>query len=157
MVWKNWESGKPWLVGLWVSRVEKCTIFLPTRSLFFSFLRHHCGLTTYLEILNFLLSNVILRVVLNYRILHIATAWKNSYQILRWIMSKLASREVLGKMILFFSRIHQSKEVKFGPGSNYPHSEKWKLSLVLLFFCVLLFFLFYLLKCLFVITYMSFW
>ena len=116
---------------------------------FFSLLSHHCGLTTYLEILNFLFSNVIPRVVSSYRILHIATAWQ--------ILTNSEMDHVQAWITWIFSRIQQSKEVKFGPGSNYPHSEKWKLSLVLLFFCILLFFLFYLLKCLLVITYMSFW
>ena len=77
---------------------------------FFSILSHHYGFTTYLEILHFLLSNVIPRVVSACRILHIATAW----QILGWIIFKLASREVLGKIILFvleFSRLREVGEI----------------------------------------------
>ena len=75
MVWKNQESGQPWLIGL--ADVETCRTFLPARFFFFfSFLSHHYGFTTYLEILHFLLSNVIPRVVSACRILHIATAWQ---------------------------------------------------------------------------------
>ena len=44
-------------------------------------------------------------------------------------MSKLASTEVLGIMILFALKSAFWKD-DFGPGSNYPHFEKWKLPLV---------------------------
>ena len=40
-------------------------------------------------------------------------------------MFKLASREVLGKTILFVLEIGSlNTGQKFGPGSNYPHFEK---------------------------------
>ena len=80
MVWKNQESGEPWLVGFFgLVDLEECRTFLPTSFFFFcifAFLSHHYRFTTCFEILNSLLFNVIPRVVSTCRILHIATAWQ---------------------------------------------------------------------------------
>ena len=77
MVWKNQESGQPWLIGFRFSRCWNMQNISASKVVFFfSFLSHHYGFTTYLEILHFLLSHVIPRVLSACRILHIATAWQ---------------------------------------------------------------------------------
>ena len=75
MVWKNQESWEPWLVAFWVSRCWKMQN-ISANKFFFSFLNHDYGFTTYLEILNLLLSDVISRIVSACRIFHITTVWQ---------------------------------------------------------------------------------
>ena len=92
-------SREPWLVGFWVSRCWKMQNTSANKVFLYIF-EPPLWIYNIPWILNFLLS-VITRVVSTCRILHIATSWANSYQILRGIMSKFASRDVLGKVILF--------------------------------------------------------
>ena len=99
LFWKYQQSREPWLVGFWVSRCWKMQNTSANKVFLYIF-EPPLWIYNIPWILNFLLS-VITRVVSTCRILHIATSWANSYQILRGIMSKFASRDVLGKVILF--------------------------------------------------------
>ena len=102
MVWKNQESGGPWLVGFWVSWCWKMqNISANTFFFLFSFLNHHYGSTTYLEILNFHSFWIHAESSFSLQNLPYRNSLENSYQILRWIMSKLGSRKVLSKIVLF--------------------------------------------------------
>ena len=110
MVWKIQESGEPWLVGFLVSRCWKMQNISASKFFFFfSFLNHHYGFTTYLEILNFHSFWINAESSFSLENLPHRNSLANSYQILRWIMSKLASQKVLSKIVLFVLELSSLK------------------------------------------------
>ena len=142
MIWQNQENGEPSLVGFRVSRCWKMqNISANKAGVFFAFLSNHYGFTNYLEILIFFFTNFIPRVVSTCRVLKNCNSLANSYQILRWIMSKPASHEVLGKIILFVLEFRRLKEWNL----DLDQIITWKMKLItsfslLLHFAILFWF-----------------
>ena len=147
---REWRALISWVLG---QQMLKNAEHFCQQDFFFSFLNHHYGFRTYLEILNFLLSDVILRVVSACRILHYHNSLANSYQILRWIMSKLASREVLGKIIVFVLEFGSLK-VALYQIIHILKNENYHQLFSSFAFCFSFCFIYC--KCLLVITYMPF-